>query len=554
MKNKLIFIIILLAAFLRLYNLNKVPPALFSDEVDLGYQAYSFLKTGKDYFGNFLPVHFHSFADFRTPLYLYAAVPTIAIFGLNEWGVRLPAAIFGSLTVLTLYLLVLKLSKKQNLALFSALILAITPWHIHYSRAGFEVTSMLFFLTLGFWLFFNQIEEKKGFFLSALTLGLCLYTYAPVKLFLPLLLGALIILKKKEIYQTEKKKRWLSLITFLLIILPITKSTFLGQGNFRFGYLNIFSFGQAAAEVDEQRLNDVRLQKQVIPGTKPPLTSYIFHNKPISWFNEFVSNYLSAFSLGFIFTQGDSNLRHSLPNFGLFLLIFAPFLLIGLVKAAFNFKQNVFWFLFLFLSPVASSLTSDGAGHASRLSFLIVPLVYFSAYGLIRFLRFLKQFKLSWFFSKIFIVLLIFNFLYYLHFYYYHYPSASEEEWHYGLKQVVEEVVKIEDQYPKVYFSSSFQQPLIFYLFWSHYPPEKFNAGLLEEVEDSGFKGKILAKKYYFGQIKSFQPSAGKSLLIVTRNELGHDLEKEDIFKPKIIKKIFSLNGEPRFYLLENDK
>lgn len=554
MKNKLVFIIVLLAVFLRLYNLNKVPPALFSDEVDLGYQAYSFLKTGRDYFGNFLPVHFHSFADFRTPLYLYAAVPTVAIFGLNEWGVRLPAAVFGSLTVLSLYLLILKLAKKQNLALVSAMILAITPWHLHYSRAGFEVTSMLFFLTMGFWLFLKEIEEKRGFFLSALTLGLCLYTYAPVKLFLPLLLGILVAIKKREIFKTETKERLFSLIMFLLIIFPIIKSTFWGQGNFRFDYINIFSDREVAVGVDRLRLNDASIGKEVVPGIKPPLISYIFHNKPISWFSKFFGNYLSAFSAEFIFSKGDLNLRHSLPDFGLLLFLFSPFCLLGFVLVFSDFKNNIFWLSWFFLAPVSSGLTLDGANHASRLSFLIIPLVYFTARGFLVTLVFLQKLKFGRIIVLIIIGALIFNFSYYLHFYCFHYPQVSEKEWHYGLKQAIEEVVKIEGQYPRVYFSSTFEPPLIFYLFWSRYPPALFNAGLLEEVEDSGFKGKVLAKKYYFGQIKNFQPSAGKSLLVVTRNELGHDLEKEDIFRSKIIKKIFSLNGEPRFYLLVNDK
>jgi hypothetical protein len=80
-KTKLVLIAILIvAAFLRLWKLSQVPVSLFGDEVDVGYQAYSILKTGRDYYGNFLPVHFHSLAEWRTPLYIYTAVPTVAIF------------------------------------------------------------------------------------------------------------------------------------------------------------------------------------------------------------------------------------------------------------------------------------------------------------------------------------------------------------------------------------------------------------------------------------------------------------------------------------------
>src|SRR4030042_5900411 len=108
MKNRKYWLIgiILIAIFLRLWNIDKVPVSLFGDELDVGYQAYSILKTGKDYSGNFLPLHFQSLAEWRTPLYLYSAVPTVALFGITPLGVRLPAAIFGILGVLAIYLLV----------------------------------------------------------------------------------------------------------------------------------------------------------------------------------------------------------------------------------------------------------------------------------------------------------------------------------------------------------------------------------------------------------------------------------------------------------------
>src|SRR5258708_23543226 len=111
-NTKLVLIgILVIAFFLRIFQIDKVPVSLFGDELDLGYQAYSILHTGRDYMGNFMPVHFHSLAEWRTPLYLYSAVPTVAIFGITPLGVRLPAAIFGTLIVYAMYLLVNQLTK-----------------------------------------------------------------------------------------------------------------------------------------------------------------------------------------------------------------------------------------------------------------------------------------------------------------------------------------------------------------------------------------------------------------------------------------------------------
>jgi len=135
----LLILILLLASFLRLWRLGDVPVSLFGDELDVGYHAYSILKTGRDYHGNLLPFHFQSLAEYRTPLFLYSAVPTVGLFGISALGVRLPAAIFGILGVYALYMLVNEITKSKKLALASSFVLTMSPWHIQYSRAAFEV-------------------------------------------------------------------------------------------------------------------------------------------------------------------------------------------------------------------------------------------------------------------------------------------------------------------------------------------------------------------------------------------------------------------------------
>ena len=99
MNWKLIFIF-LIAAALRLFALGSNPPGLYWDEVSLGYNAYSILKTGHDEHNRFLPIDtFKAFGDYKPPGYIYATVPSIALFGLNNFAVRLPSALAGTLLV-----------------------------------------------------------------------------------------------------------------------------------------------------------------------------------------------------------------------------------------------------------------------------------------------------------------------------------------------------------------------------------------------------------------------------------------------------------------------
>ena len=67
---------------------------MFGDEVDVGYQAYSLFKTGRDLYAQAFPTYIHSLSEWRAPLLMYATVPTVAAFGTSELGVRLPQVIF----------------------------------------------------------------------------------------------------------------------------------------------------------------------------------------------------------------------------------------------------------------------------------------------------------------------------------------------------------------------------------------------------------------------------------------------------------------------------
>ncbi|MBU4431115.1 hypothetical protein KKB16_03350, partial [Patescibacteria group bacterium] len=64
-KTKIILLLITLTAFfIRIYKTNSYPPLLW-DETAIGYNAYSILKTGKDEYGEFLPLIFKSFGDYK---------------------------------------------------------------------------------------------------------------------------------------------------------------------------------------------------------------------------------------------------------------------------------------------------------------------------------------------------------------------------------------------------------------------------------------------------------------------------------------------------------
>jgi len=167
MKRILLLIIVMLALFLRLYDVGKVPAGIHRDEESHGYNAFSLLNTGKDRYGESFPILFRSFGSYQPPLYTYLAVIPIKLFGNTIQSVRLVSVFFGTALVLITFFFAQNLFKskyKDGLSLVFALIIAISPIFIYFSRLVAEgnlgvtifVASMLFFLV--------SLRKSKLFF------------------------------------------------------------------------------------------------------------------------------------------------------------------------------------------------------------------------------------------------------------------------------------------------------------------------------------------------------------------------------------------------------
>ena len=479
----LLFLVLFLASFLRLYNLPLL--SLFGDEVDVGYHAYSLLQTGKDYMGQFLPSYIHSLAEWRAPLLMYASIPSILIFSLTEWGVRITPAFFGILNVLLVFLLVRTIFKDSRWALLSALLLAINPWHLHYSRAAFEVTLLLSLFLAGVYFFIKGIKNNWYFLPSAIVLALTLYTYSTANVFLILLGLSLIVIYRKELsFVIKRKQIWISLIAFVLILIPIFGQLFSGRAGERFGLISVFSDQETIEEVHLLRLGGT-----FYGDVKVGLLEKVFINRPVYWSLNITKNYFSSFSPSFLFSSGDSYFRHSINRVGQFYIVESLFMLLGLF-ALFKIKGKEKWLIisWLLLAPIPSALTKDGGNHATRLFLMIPPLVILSALGLNKIIDWAKKIKIIKLILLLVCILLTFNFSFYLFNYFKHYPKESYLYWHYGYKQAMSAVVKHQDNYDLILINNSYEPALLRYLFWSKYPPRVFH----QLFEDNKTKEDIL--------------------------------------------------------------
>ena len=144
MKNAVygLILIILIASFLRFWDLKNTPPGLWSDEAMNGTNAIQALESGPPAGGwkIFYPENFG-----REGLFINIQALFVKALGHEPWVLRLPSAIFGLLTVFGLYFLTKELLSVR-VALFASFFLATSFWHINFSRMGFRAIMAPFFL------------------------------------------------------------------------------------------------------------------------------------------------------------------------------------------------------------------------------------------------------------------------------------------------------------------------------------------------------------------------------------------------------------------------
>ena len=541
MKSKIILIaILILAAVLRLFRLSGFPAGFNADEAALGYNAYSLMTTGRDEHGHMLPVNLESFGDFKPALYAYLLIPFIKIFGLTEFAVRLPSALAGILSVYLIYLITRilfeKLEFEYSLKIegIAALLLAISPWHLHFSRGAWEVNLASTFILIGLYNFLLYLKNKKfiNFQLSTFNFALSLYTYQSTRLIAPLLGLGLFLLYFKPLIRNPKH----IIITFLTLTLtlaPLIISIIRSDAASRFT-----GVGFTSDPGPVNRINELRGQH---PGGISTVLSKLLHNRPVIYTIQFAKNYLSHFDGNFLFVNGDAIARNKVPETGLLYLTDVILLFIGVIYLLRHPGPNtkIIW-LWLLITPITSSLTFQ-VPHALRAQMMVYPLIIICALGLYN-LR--KLVPIAYCLT---ILLMFWQISRYLHEYYVHYPQTYPAAWEYGFKEMVSYVNSVKDRYEKIIITDFYDQPYILYLFYSRYPPQGFQGQHQLTVRDI----------YNFSTVRSFS----KFEFTSTPWEKVRDIHSSLIVAAPddipavgvhVVKTIYFPNNQPAFKIISN--
>lgn len=371
-KFLLVFIFVLLISFfLRIWQLDSIPPGLYPDEAINGNEAYSTLKSGV--FQVFYPEN-----NGREGLYINFIAFSFNLLGPSIFALRLTSVLLGILTVFVIFFLA-KIFFNREIALLSSALLGFSYWHLSFSRLGFRAILVPLILTLALYFLIKGFKSRKldHLVISGFFWGLGFYSYISFRLayFFLFLIFVYLLFKNRD-NRLELKfylKSFLIIISILFIVVAPLLLYFI--------YYPEYFISRAQG------------------------VSIFAHPNIIKNFFNSLFQHLLMFNL-----RGDLNWRHHFsglpmlnPLVGLFFL-YGFYLSVKKIREDSKYLILIAWFFIMLLPGV---LTIEGIPHSLRVVGVIPAVFILAAMGL---WEFAQRYPLK---KKVIIAgVLIFSFLY----------------------------------------------------------------------------------------------------------------------------------------------
>lgn len=503
--KKVIVFIFLLALILRVYKLSSTPLGFHSDEARVGWNALSILKTGMDDRGNKFAMYYDTFGDYRPTAIFYITIPSLLLFGQNEFAVRLPPAVLGAATVFPLFLMVRqilnsrlkdkKAEDSENIGLVAALLLAISPWHISVSRATSEVAISAFFATFGMYFLVKAINSenlKKNLLKSFVLFFVSYLFYHSIRILTPLFVFAVIAYFWKVVNQNSKNV----LVIFLIVMSLLTVLFAVNpKARGRFSQVSIFTDLDVQHELHRMPFEE---------GPNKVFIARMFHNKVSVYLRRFITEYANYFSANFLIGKEAKPDRYTTTGIGVLTYVELTLFIIGLAAIA-QKKFSLLPLLFLLAAPVAAGLTTEDSPNLHRAFYMVFPIVMVEAFGLMHLPNKVR---------KIAFILLLLNFVFFLHMYFIHAQYKVQRGRNFGAKELALYLKENSNKYDKIILTNIPDNPYPWIAFYGKLNPKEFNKEAVKRKD-----GIWQYKNYYFTGLRcpskdAFAKIEGKILAV----------------------------------------
>lgn len=421
---------------------------------------------------------------------------------MNEFSVRLPSVIFGLVSVFLVYLF-FSIRGQKTLGLSTALLLAISPWHIHFSRVAFENSAYIFFLLVGLvcWTLFRKSKNIAWIITSIFMLVISFFTASAGKVMATTIL-LIILVSELKFFLKNKKTALLVLGSLIVISVPIIMT---------------FQNGTLLTRYNQ------------IPQTQTLTSAALLYSKHFSW------SFL--FEKGDIDQDGQSVTRHSIRGIGQLYYFQLLLIFIGLLNLKkYLSKKEIFVLLLLIaIYPIPSLLSDTQSPHSSRAIFGVLPFTFLAAVGLSSIIDWTKK-KPMTIALPIFILITIIITASTIHFFQLlkKYPIYSSDFWGWqsGPKAIFEYFNQNQTTYSQFFLEPAFNGPEALISFYTvNYPQLKGKVTL------SGLEPNSLCKNH---------------LQAVTHHSLfNNQVSLESV---TIQSSLYYPNGEPSFHFVSGNK
>src|SRR3989344_1169141 len=335
MKKWFVIISILLfSSVVIFFKFNQIPHNISFDEIEFARLALSLENNNY--------ASYSSMATGHSTLYFYIMLLSLKIFGLSNFALRLPSALFAISSILIFFFLIKNLLNKNEQIIFTylaVLILLTSRWFINFARFSFETTFLLFLELTSILFLVKYIEKKKHIYLilSGAFAGFSFLSYIPGRAFFLLPIFILLINK------TKLKNLMTFIASFVIVSLPLIFYLFTNS---------------------DMRINNLSVLSQ---------------NDSVSSKISIISENVQKTALMFNIS-GDMNGRHNFPGKPALNPILGILFIVGLILSARNiheFRNKLFLFYFLLsISPTLLTLPLDNPNILR--TFTVLPsVIYF---------------------------------------------------------------------------------------------------------------------------------------------------------------------------------
>jgi 4-amino-4-deoxy-L-arabinose transferase-like glycosyltransferase len=367
-----IILIIILASFLRLIWLDKIPNAIGGDEIVYVLNSKALFLTGHDIFGSWNPIQGLMFiypkgeAQAELPYILDSLIVGVLPFSL--FAAHLTNAILAVLLAVVIYLVAKELFGKEA-GIIAGLIAGINPWLIYIGRTAYEATPAMLFYLIAFYILLKAKSWKILFAFPFLVLAF--YSYIATKLILLPFVFAIII----YCYFLNKKKylkQYLILFSLcILFVLFYLVSLKLNPSTARLGELLTPNSPGIADTVNYIRSTSI----------ENPLTNF-FTNKYSVFVDIVIVKTIKTFASDYLFISADQ--FFSIYRHGLFYYIDSLFMVLG---ALFLFSKKRIIFLLIsslgLIGVIPQVLHTASTDNFSIHATMMYPfLIMFIAFGI----------------------------------------------------------------------------------------------------------------------------------------------------------------------------